>query len=120
MADLTGQGGSPPVITPGGSGATLPTVAIQKTLRVERNSNTTIPAGAMAVEVHNVEQHPSNKIVVNGKDVSYQGKWHFEQVLNCVDNKWELCPEVVIQSNGLEFWFSVTYPAGSAVDINSI
>ncbi len=113
MSNLTGQGGSP-----SGSGNNC-TTTTQKFRRVERSNNINLPAGALYIEVHNVDMNPVG-ITCNGDTLSYGGKWHPQKEKNCVDGTEELCPAVSIVSTGLNYWLSVAYPASSTFDLSTL
>lgn len=112
VAPNTGGGGG------GGGDPVQYTASTQKSTFGRRDSNVTIPAGALFVEVVNLEIQ--GVVTVNGKDYQAGERFHSEVFVNEVDRTVEFVEEVVIQSSGVEFLFRVSYPGASPVNPNTI
>jgi hypothetical protein len=103
----------------GGGGEVVPyTSSLQKSTFDRRSGNLTIPAGALFVEVVNLD--PMNSITVNGRTVLGGERWHSEKITNEVDRTEEYVEEVSILSSSVEYLFRVSYPASSPVNPNTI
>ena len=100
----------------GGGGPVAYTSSNQKPAWDRRSADLTIPAGALYIHIQNIDI--GGTISVNGRVVRAGETVSGEAFVNEVDRKMEYLGEYVIQSNGIQFLFSVSYPGDSPVNPN--
>lgn len=124
MGTLSATGGYPfpPRVSGGGGGGSISFTKVNrdgtKEIRVQKSSDSVVPAGWVEIEVLN--ESFDTDIKVNGKVMRAGGRWNGSDFVDWAAMKIELGPTVTIEAFGQPYVIKVTYPTSSAVDVTTI
>lgn len=110
--------------TPGGGGSDYPfATAYAKTRRWVATFQTTLPQGALIVDILNTGVGNATIEVGGGnQEILRSGmRYNFSSIQNTVDQKQEVSKDIIVNpASGEQIEIFIAYPASSAVNVDSL